>query len=85
MHQSVSTVIADLDQLQTQVNDLLAIAADVDDLDPQEKTNLVSSLEKKFKTTANDMMELAKQKKKQIQGWLGCASAKKASTTCADA
>jgi len=31
------------------------------------------------------MMELAKQKKKQIQGWLGCASTKKASTTCADA
>jgi len=47
VHQSVSTVIADLDQLQTQVNDLLAIAADVDDLDPQEKTNLVSSLAKK--------------------------------------
>ena len=84
MHQSVGTVIADLDQLQTQVNDLLAIAADVDDLDPQKKTHLVSSLEKN-KTTANDMMELAKQKKKQIQGWLGCAGAKKASTTCADA
>ena len=46
MHQSVSTVIADLDQLQTQVNDLLAIAADVDNLDPQEKTHLVSFLEK---------------------------------------
>ena len=79
MHQSVSTVIAVLDQLQTQVNDLLAIAADVDDLD-----QLVSSLGRN-KTTAYDMMELAKQKKKQIQGWLGCASAKKASTTCADA
>ncbi len=51
MHQSVSIVIADLDQLQIEVNELLAIPAGVEDLGAEDKTNLVSSF--KRKTTEN--------------------------------